>query len=80
MRTQFADNHKRSFLAKAAATTRPIPKLWTYLRLGNLPSSSENLEGPKKLRYDARRAPSPRGRNGRNRDAKKLISACAKAL
>ena len=31
MRTQFAGNHKRSFLAKAAAATRPIPKLWTSL-------------------------------------------------
>jgi putative oxidoreductase len=30
MRTQFADNHKRSLLAKFAAATRPIPKLWTY--------------------------------------------------
>ena len=34
MRTQFADNHKRSFLAKVAATTRPIPKLWTYFFSG----------------------------------------------
>jgi putative oxidoreductase len=30
MRTQFAGNHKSSFLAKAAAATRPIPK-WTSL-------------------------------------------------
>jgi NADH dehydrogenase FAD-containing subunit/uncharacterized membrane protein YphA (DoxX/SURF4 family) len=34
MRTQFADKHKRSFLAKVAATTRPIPKLWTYFFSG----------------------------------------------
>jgi putative oxidoreductase len=34
MRTQFADNHKRSFLAKVAATTRPVPKLWTYFFSG----------------------------------------------
>src|SRR5271168_4747915 len=34
MRTQFADNHKRSFLVKAAAMTRPIPKLWTSLFAG----------------------------------------------
>ena len=27
--TQFAGNHKPSFLAKVAAATRPIPKLWT---------------------------------------------------
>jgi hypothetical protein len=31
MQTQFAGNHKLSFLAKVAAATRPIPKLWTSL-------------------------------------------------
>ena len=31
MQTQFAGNHKPSFLAKVAAATRPIPKLWTSL-------------------------------------------------
>src|ERR1700730_1533283 len=31
MRTQFAGNQKPSFLAKVAAATRPIPKLWTSL-------------------------------------------------
>ena len=34
MQTQFADSHKQSFLAKVAATTRHIPKLWTYLFSG----------------------------------------------
>jgi putative oxidoreductase len=34
MRTQFADNHKRSFLATVAAATRPIPKLWMYFFSG----------------------------------------------
>jgi NADH dehydrogenase FAD-containing subunit/uncharacterized membrane protein YphA (DoxX/SURF4 family) len=34
MRTQFADNHKRSFLAKVAAATRPIPKLWRHFFSG----------------------------------------------
>jgi uncharacterized membrane protein YphA (DoxX/SURF4 family) len=29
MQTQYAGNHKPSFLAKVAAATRPIPKLWT---------------------------------------------------
>jgi len=29
MRTPFADNHKISFLARVAAATRTIPKLWT---------------------------------------------------
>ena len=31
MRTQFVGPHKSSFLAKVAAATRPIPKLWTSL-------------------------------------------------
>src|SRR6202789_757276 len=34
MRMQFAGHHKPSFLAKAAAATRPIPKLWTSLFRG----------------------------------------------
>ena len=34
MRTQFAGSHKPSFLAKAAAATRPVPKLWTSLFRG----------------------------------------------
>jgi putative oxidoreductase len=34
MRTQFTDNHKPSFLAKVAATTRRIRKLWTSLFRG----------------------------------------------
>src|SRR5271167_5132307 len=34
MRTQFADNYKRPFLAKVAATTRPIPKLWMHFFSG----------------------------------------------
>jgi putative oxidoreductase len=29
MQTQYAGNHRPSFLAKVAAATRPIPKLWT---------------------------------------------------
>src|SRR5450755_788177 len=31
MRTRSTGNHRPSFLAKAAAATRPIPKLWTSL-------------------------------------------------
>src|SRR5271156_1677499 len=31
MRTQFADKHRPSFLARVAAATRPIPNLWTSL-------------------------------------------------
>jgi hypothetical protein len=31
MQTQFAGNHKSSFLAKVTAATRPIQKLWTSL-------------------------------------------------
>ena len=31
MQTQYAGSHKPSFLAKVAAATRPIPKLWTSL-------------------------------------------------
>jgi hypothetical protein len=31
MRTKFAGSHKPSFLTKAAAATRPIPRLWTVL-------------------------------------------------
>ncbi len=31
MRTQFAGKHKFLFLAKVAAATRPVPKLWTSL-------------------------------------------------
>src|SRR5580698_4214514 len=31
MGMHFAWNHESSFLAKAAAATRPIPKLWTFL-------------------------------------------------
>lgn len=31
MRTQFAGNRKPSFLAKVAAATRPIQKLWSSL-------------------------------------------------
>src|SRR5579863_5581683 len=34
MRTQFVGPHKSSFLAKVAAATRPIPKLWTSLFIG----------------------------------------------
>src|SRR5271167_4285310 len=34
MRTQFADNHKRSLLAQFAAATRPIPKLWMHFFSG----------------------------------------------
>src|SRR3984893_6407230 len=34
MRTQLAGNHKPSFLAKVAAATRPIPKLWTSIFVG----------------------------------------------
>ena len=31
MQTQFAGNHKPSFLTKLTAATRPIQKLWTFL-------------------------------------------------
>ena len=33
-RTQLADNHKSSLLAKVATATRPLPKLWTSLFRG----------------------------------------------
>ena len=38
MRTQFAGNHKPSFFSKAAAATRPIPRLWTSLfKISSIP-------------------------------------------